>query len=159
MANRTGLLCLPIALIVLIGGCSQSARVEPAQANNSGASAASSASGSADVNSVQAVNEPGSGLKVVLIAPAKTPSAGKHTLEFSVLDSAGRPVTGAKIGAAIAMTNMDMGTSTPKVVEGKVGHYTADVVFSMAGPWRATLVITPPNQQPATRELDFAVSG
>ena len=42
-------------------------------------------------------------------------------------------LTGARIAVAVNMTSMDMGTGKPKAVEGKVGHYTAEVEFSITG--------------------------
>ena len=55
-------------------------------------------------------------------------------------DASGKPATGLKLMATVAMTSMDTGTERPKAVEGKDGHYTVPVKFSMKGPWRVTVM-------------------
>jgi nitrogen fixation protein FixH len=98
------------------------------------------------------------GAKVTLNTPADTLKVGKNTVDFTLLDAAGKPVTGAKVTTSVAMTNMDMGTTHPQAREGKDGHYTTQVEFSMKGPWRVTLRVVPSNQQPFTKSFDFNVS-
>lgn len=95
--------------------------------------------------------------KVVLNTPPAALKVGKNALAFDLLDGAGRPITGAKVTTTVGMTSMDMGTAHPKAQEGKGGRYATEVEFSMAGPWRVTLTIVPPNQKPFTRSLDFNV--
>lgn len=60
--------------------------------------------------------------------------------------------------AAVAMTSMDMGTAHSKAIEGKSGHYTTEVEFSMKGPWRVNLTVAVPKQKPFTQALDFDVN-
>ena len=87
----------------------------------------------------------------------KTLAVGKNMLDVTILDAAGKPVTKAKVMGAVEMTSMDMGVTKPKAQEGKDGHYTVPVEFSMKGPWRVTLTVTPPRQKPFTKVLDFNV--
>jgi hypothetical protein len=100
---------------------------------------------------------PPAGPKVVLNTPAGALKVGKNVLSFTLLNGAGRPITGAKVTTAVGMTSMDMGTAHPKAQAGKDGRYTTEVEFSMAGPWRVTLTIAAPNQKPFTRAFDFNV--
>jgi hypothetical protein len=95
--------------------------------------------------------------KVTVNTDAKTLAVGKNMLDVTILDSAGKPVTGAKVMGSVEMTSMDMGVTKPKVQEGKDGHYTVPVQFSMKGPWRVTLTVTPPKQKPFTKALDFTI--
>ena len=54
------------------------------------------------------------------------------------------------------MTSMDMGTTHPTFHEIGGGKYQAAVAFSMAGPWRVTLRVTPPGGGPAVmKTLDY----
>jgi hypothetical protein len=108
-----------------------------------------------NVGSDQRWGQP-TGPKVALDTPPDTLKAGKNTLTFTVLDAAGKPVTGAKVTTAVAMTNMNMGTTHPPARETN-GHYTTEVEFSMKGPWRVTLTITPPNRKPFTHAFEFDV--
>lgn len=98
------------------------------------------------------------GPRVTLNTPADTLKVGKNTLQFTILDAAGQPVTGAKITTAVAMTSMDMGTAHPRAREGKDGHYTTGVEFSMKGPWRVTLTVTSPKQKPFTHAFDLDIT-
>ena len=98
------------------------------------------------------------GPKVTLTTPADAVKVGKNMLEFTILDAAGKPVTGAKVTAAVAMTSMDMGTSHPQAREGKSGRYVTEAEFSMKGPWRVTLTVTPPSGTPFTRSVDVNVT-
>ena len=95
--------------------------------------------------------------KVTVNTDAKTLAVGKNMLDFTILDAAGKPVTGAKVMGSVEMTSMDMGVTKPKAQEGKNGHYTVPVQFSMKGPWRVTLTVTPPKQKPFTKALEFKV--
>ena len=88
---------------------------------------------------------------------AKTLAVGKNKLEVTILDADGKPVTGAKVMGSVEMTSMDMGVTKPKAQEGKNGHYTVPVEFSMKGPWRVTLTVTPPKQKPFTKALEFNI--
>ncbi len=80
------------------------------------------------------------GLPVSVALAQNPPAMGENTLDVVVKDSGGKPVTGLKLMATVAMTSMDMGIERPKAVEGKDGHYSVPVTFSMKGPWRVTLL-------------------
>ena len=98
-----------------------------------------------------------SGPRVVMNTPSNAVKVGKNPLEFTILDAAGKPVAGAKVTTAVAMTSMDMGTAHPQAKEGKEGRYTTEVEFSMAGPWRITMSVASANQKSFTRAFDFNV--
>jgi len=72
------------------------------------------------------------------VSPA-APQAGDNTLALTVLDAGGKPATGLKLTASVAMTSMDMGTTHPAFAEAGAGRYTAKVNFSMNGPWRVVV--------------------
>jgi len=94
--------------------------------------------------------KPASFLVTATVNPA-APKAGDNTLDLTILDSTGKPVTGLKLTTTVAMTSMDMGTSHPVVTETGNGHYTAKVTFSMDGPWRVVVR----NQGGKVAVLDF----
>jgi hypothetical protein len=100
------------------------------------------------------------GYRVTATISPDPPKAGaKNRLMIRALDAGGRPVSGAKVRASVAMTSMDMGTAHPPFEETAKGVYEGDVVFSMAGPWRVSLsVAVPGSKSPAVRTLDFDVS-
>ncbi len=75
----------------------------------------------------------------VSVATAGSPVVGDNTLDMTVTDASGKPVTGLKLAATVAMVTMDMGTAHPQVAEVGGGKYRATANFSMAGPWRVTL--------------------
>ncbi|HLH80313.1 MAG TPA: FixH family protein [Chthonomonas sp.] len=93
---------------------------------------------------------------VQLMQPLDKPQIGKNTLVFRVLDPQGQPIKGAKVDVSVTMTTMNMGTAHPKVVE-KDGVYSTQVEFTMLGPWRVTLRITPPKAKPFVQNFDFEV--
>ncbi len=97
------------------------------------------------------------GWKMSINTDPKTLAVGKNMLDVTILDANGKPVTGAKVMGAVEMTSMDMGVTKPKAQEGKDGHYMVPVEFSMKGPWRVTLTVTPPKQKPFTKALDFNI--
>jgi hypothetical protein len=94
---------------------------------------------------------------VVVNTPGDAFKVGKNLLDVTILDASGKPVEGARMMATVAMTNMDMGTTHPKAIEGKNGHYTTQVEFSMQGPWRVNLTVTAPKMKPFVRTLAFDV--
>ena len=99
-----------------------------------------------------------SDLKITVNTDAKMLKMGKNALDVTILDARGKPVTGAKVMGSVEMMSMDMGTTHPKAREGKGGHYSVPVEFSMKGPWRVTLTVTPPKQKPFTKSFDFNVA-
>lgn len=85
-----------------------------------------------------------------------SPKSGDNTLTVTVMTAAGTSVVGAKVTSTVAMTSMDMGTTHPPIKEVGKGQYRGTVGFSMAGPWRVTLKVTPPGGgQPQKATFDF----
>ena len=90
------------------------------------------------------------------IAPDPPKARSKNLLTLTVTGSDGGPLAGATVTASVAMTTMDMGTTHPAFKDLGGGRYQADVTFSMPGPWRVTLTVTPPGGGTPTRKtLDF----
>jgi hypothetical protein len=83
------------------------------------------------------------------------PKIGDNMLMIHIVGSDGKPVAGAKITLSVAMTNMDMGTTHPKVSDQGKGDYEASVAFSMAGPWRVAVKVEVAGQKPVTKNFDF----
>ena len=100
-------------------------------------------------------------LKITAKITAKIASPvkpGDNALDITVANAAGKPLTSAKIAAQVAMTLMDMGTTSPPIKELGKGHYGATVNFSMSGPWRVTVKVAAPDQKPQTKAFDFTAS-
>lgn len=68
----------------------------------------------------------------------ESPTAGENRLEV-VLTESGKPVAGLKLSSSVGMSNMDLGTAHPSVVEASAGHYVVHPMLLMPGPWRVTL--------------------
>jgi hypothetical protein len=101
---------------------------------------------------------PSGGMPVTVTLSPNPPIVGDNTLDVLVTDAGGKPMTGLKLMASVAMTSMDMGTAKPKVTEGKDGHYAVTVAFSMKGPWRVSVTVTPPKQKPFRKDFDFTIA-
>ena len=101
------------------------------------------------------------GLAVTVTLNSNPPVVGDNILDVLVTDSSGKPMAGLKLSATVAMTSMDMGTTRPKVAEGKDGHYTTVINFSMKGPWRVVLMNDAKSDKAKTvrSTLDFNVDG
>lgn len=79
-------------------------------------------------------------------------------LTLTVTGSNGKPLVGAKVKAAVAMTSMDMGTTFPAIKELGGGKYQGIVSFAMQGPWRVSVTVTAPGEKTLTKNLEYAVS-
>lgn len=102
------------------------------------------------------------GMPVTVTLKPNPPIVGDNTLDVLVTDASGKPATGLKLSATVAMTSMDMGTETPKVTEGKAGHYAVTANFSMKGPWRVMLTggkSKNKKESAVSAALDFNVGG
>lgn len=97
---------------------------------------------------------PPAGLTVKLDTPANGLKVGDNTLQFTILDSSGKPVTGARVNATVEMTSMDMGSSHPAVRGDANGRYTVPVKLAMQGPWRITLNVQQKGAAPMTKAFD-----
>jgi hypothetical protein len=86
---------------------------------------------------------------------ADVPKVGENTFLLRVADGEGKPVLGARVSLSAGMTNMDMGTTHPKVTDNGDGSYTAKVMFSMAGPWRVTAKVEADGRKSITSSFDF----
>jgi len=92
------------------------------------------------------------------IAPDPPKARRKNALMLTVTGSDGKPLIGATVKSAAAMTSMDMGTSHPAFTDLGDGRYQGQVTFSMAGPWRVTIAITPPGGGASVaKTLDYSV--
>ncbi len=102
---------------------------------------------------------PGTGLHLAAQLATDPPKAGAGTgLTVTVTDPQGQPIPGAAVTASVAMTSMDMGTTHAALTDSGAGRYTGPVQFSMAGPWRVTVSVTPPGGGPPTvQAFDYAV--
>jgi membrane fusion protein, copper/silver efflux system len=87
------------------------------------------------------------------------PTAGENTLHLSLMDTAGKPVEGAKLGGVYDMPAMgsmpEMKGAGETRALGK-GNYQLTYALPMMGDWTLTLAIEAPNHPPA--ELRFKVS-
>ena len=92
------------------------------------------------------------------IMPEQPKARRKNTLTLTVAGSDGKPLIGATVKAAVAMTSMDMGTSHPAFQDLGDGRYKGQVTFSMAGPWRVTVTITPSGGKPTTKTFEYNAS-
>ena len=97
------------------------------------------------------------------VAATMTPSPPKarhpNVLTLTLTGSHGKPLAGAAVKATVAMTTMDMGTTRPFFRAIGNGRYQGDVSFSMAGPWRVTLLIVPAGGGSAVvKTLDYVVA-
>ncbi len=100
------------------------------------------------------------GAVTAAIAPDPPKARKPNMLSLTVIGADGKPLAGATVKSSVAMTSMDMGTSHPDFKDLGGGHYQANVTFSMAGPWRVTLIILPPGGGAAvTKTLDYTVGG
>ncbi len=93
---------------------------------------------------------------LVIKAKPLIPTVGENTLQFTVLDSAGKPAKDPKITLGVFMTNMDMGTAHPEATSVGDGLYEAKVRFGMKGPWRITIEAKT-GSLTAKKNIDYAV--
>lgn len=98
---------------------------------------------------------PAAPVPLTVTAAINTPKAGDNALQITITDAQGKPITGAKITTSVAMTSMDMGTTHPAVTEKGNGQYTTTANFSMTGPWRVKVKVTPVARKPQTNAFDF----
>lgn len=56
-----------------------------------------------------------------------------------ILDSSGRPVSGASVTVDLTMPAMDMGRNQSAATAGAAGIYTAASRFTMPGDWQVTV--------------------
>jgi hypothetical protein len=84
-----------------------------------------------------------------------SPKTGDNNVVVTITTPDGKPVEKAKITTSVAMTNMDMGTAHPSVKDLGKGKYGLKATFSMAGPWRLTVVVSAAGKPASTYTFDF----
>src|SRR3954453_4722429 len=99
------------------------------------------------------------GIQVTISTEPSPPKAGNVTVTFTVLDSAGKPVTDADTQVHI---KIDMPTMNHRPIVGDAtyvgdGKWQAAGLFSMGGEWRALVTVTRNGQTVATREVRMQV--
>jgi YtkA-like len=80
-----------------------------------------------------------------------------NLMSFVVRDRAGHPVVGATVRVHADMTTMAMPVPDASAVAQGGGRYTARLLFTMAGPWRLTVVVAAPGQAVARAAFDVGV--
>ena len=106
-----------------------------------------------------AATPPPQGNELTLTTDVKPdpPVAGDNTVEVVVTETkTGAPVSGLKVTATVAMTAMNMGTSSPPVSDLGNGHYRTTAHFAMAGTWRITFGLAQAGVI-ETRSYDYSV--
>jgi hypothetical protein len=83
---------------------------------------------------------------------------GANQIECVIADSAGRPISDAKVSYDVDMTNMSHGTQVVAAQSLGEGHYWGEVRFMMPGPWRNIVTVERPGQSPERLRFDFSVS-
>lgn len=86
----------------------------------------------------------------------KSAAVGANTLRIELKDHAGDPVTDATVTLSVNMTTMDMGVQHPPVKNNEDGTYSAEVKFTMAGPWRVSVQAKSPTSGEGSATFDFA---
>jgi len=73
-----------------------------------------------------------------------------------VVDSAGKPVSGAQVNLSLAMPTMDMGENKVTLHEDAASIYAGTGRFTMSGTWRVTVTAIKSKVR-ATQEFFFQV--
>ena len=101
---------------------------------------------------VEASGQPVGPWRVSIATKPVRPVVGDNKLEIAVNDSAGRPVTGASLGAIVfmqAMGAMPRMESSAEFRETGPGRYEATYGLQMQGDWDLVLTIRPPGAPPS----------
>ena len=93
-----------------------------------------------------------------VISPDPPKAQQPNLLTLTISGSDGKPLAGATVKAAVAMTSMDMGTTYPAIHELGGGKYQGSITFAMAGAWRVSVTVTAPGEKPQTKTLEYTVS-
>ncbi len=101
----------------------------------------------------------GEGTVTATLAPVAPVAGQANRLTVTVHDAQGAPLVGATVTLTSNMTTMDMGTTKRTLTDAGDGAYTTDLTFGMAGTWRVTVTVTPPNGgAKIVRTFDFAAT-
>ena len=103
---------------------------------------------------------PASGASAItaVISPDPPKAQQAALLTLTVTGSDGKPLLGAKVEAEVAMTSMDMGTTSPAMKEIGGGKYQGSVSFAMQGPWRVSVTVSAPGEKPLLKTFEYAIS-
>jgi hypothetical protein len=119
-----------------------------------------SASATQDPNGIQVPalgGKQSDNLIVWIFGNPNPPIRGGNTLEALVTDTAGQPISDARVSFDINMTNMNHGKNVVTASPLGEGRYSGDVFFLMPGPWRVIVGIERPGQTNTVR-FDFMVN-
>ena len=78
---------------------------------------------------------------ITLVTNPASPMIGDITLQFTVVDDKGQPVTGADFDVFADHTDMSGMTMQGKATEQSDGVYAITANFSMSGNWKLTLQV------------------
>ena len=84
---------------------------------------------------------------------------GHNVLVVTIKDHAGGPVRDANVMVTADMATMRMGEQKPPVTNRRDGTYTAELHFSMAGPWKVEVHANSPSQGEAHASFTFDTQG
>jgi nitrogen fixation protein FixH len=76
------------------------------------------------------------------IAPNPPIPMQEVTLQLTLRDAQGRPMSGATVQLDLTMPGMQMPTNQPQVMEVGNGVYQARAIFTMAGEWQVRADVT-----------------
>lgn len=99
------------------------------------------------------------GIRGALSCASGQPATGVAAIDAYLVDVDGQPIEDATVTFDIDMTNMSHGQTLVTTTAAGDGHYTGDVHFSMAGPWRIVALVERPGQAPVPLRFDFRVQG
>jgi hypothetical protein len=104
----------------------------------------------------QVTSESGNARIEVRVAPQQPPIRGVNTVELTVLDTTGHPLTGLNVGVTPWMSAHGHGASTrPEVKEAGAGKYVATGVYLyMPGRWDLRITLAGETTDRATATLD-----
>ena len=155
MQTRTLLAAVTLAvLIVAVTGCGAGAPPSP-----TAPASAPPVSASPGAASPSAASGKQAGAYTVSLAGAPNPAVrGKNTVDATITDANGQPVTDAKVSFDIDMTNMSHGKNVVVATPAGEGHYWGKVTYMMAGPWRVIVTVERPGQAAASVRFDISVN-
>ena len=129
---------------------------EPAKAVESATAPTAGMSLSAPAKATASRSASG-GVQVTAKLGAGGAAVGDNKVQLTILDAAGKPVTGAKVTATVEMTSMDMGVTNPTVKEVGNGVYATTANFGMSGPWKITVRVIDPGKPAVVRVVPVRV--
>lgn len=83
----------------------------------------------------------GAPVTIALVTIPSPPAAGEVTLQFTVTDPGGQPISGADFDVIADHTDMGGMTLHGKATEQQDGLYTISANFEMAGNWKVTVQV------------------